>query len=133
MLFRLAIFAQHRRQNQWHSHDNTAAQNNFQLTGRGCFRFQKRRGSRTHIMFATQYGEESLTEEINLSGNGGQLRREGHAYIVRKGERKRKGEEDRGSVANGSGATYRTKIPAVLIFQWTVSPGGSSWMQVRRE
>lgn len=29
------------------------------------------------------------------------------------------------SVANGSGATYRTKIPTVLIFQWTVSTVGA--------
>lgn len=65
MLFRLAIFAQHRRQNQWHSHDNTVAQNNFQLTGRGCFRFQKRRGSRTHIIHVRYAVWRGITDGRN--------------------------------------------------------------------
>lgn len=31
------------------------------------------------------------------------------------------------------GATYPTKIPTVLIFQWTVFSDGRSWVQVHRE
>ena len=60
-------------------------------------------------MLATQYGEESLTEEINSSGNGGQLRREGHAYIVRKREREREREKwkERKSEKRGRGSTQR--------------------------
>lgn len=70
MLFRLTIFVQHRRQNQWHSHDNTAAQNNFQLTGRGCFRFQKRRGSRTPIIHARYAVWRGITDGRNKFNYG---------------------------------------------------------------
>lgn len=37
------------------------------------------------------------------------------------------------SIASVSGATYPTKIPTVLIFQWTISSDGGSRVQVRRE